>query len=182
MKIGLFVGSFNPITLAHENIVRDLLKNKIIDYVYFLPVNSKKSDLISIDKRIDMIKLLNIKETETLNIYDYENSGLFNYNVLNSIDKKITHIIMGSDLFLKFKTFANWNTILEKYYIVVIKRDFDIINYIEKNYNDYKKRIVIVNQNYAGSSLKAKEALKKHYNIYLNSKVLDYIGKNNLYN
>ena len=182
MKIGLFVGSFNPITLAHENIVRDLLNNKLVDYVYFLPVISKKSDLISIDKRIDMIKLLNIQEAETLNIYDYKNSGLFDYNVLNSIDKNITHIIMGSDLFLKFNTFANWQNILKKYYLIVIKREFDILDYIEDNYKSYKKKIIVIDKDYEGSSLKAKEALKKHQNIYLNNKVFSYIEKNNLYN
>lgn len=177
----LFVGSFNPITIAHELIAKDLLKNKIVDYLYFLPVNSKKNDLKDIDIRIEMIKLIKNKKEDVLNIYNYSNTGLFNYDVLKKINLNITHIVLGSDLFLNFKNFKNYKEILKEYYIIVINRDSDIRDYIKDNYKEYLDKIIIINKRYIGSSKKAKELLGSKNNIYLNSKVLDYINNNKLY-
>ena len=184
MKKALFVGSFNPITLAHEKIVKDLIKENIINYVYFLPVNSNKIDLISIDNRINMINLIKTKKIDVLNIYNYSKDGLFNFDVLQNIDLNITHIIMGSDLFFKFKTFKNYQDILNNYYIIVINRDKNTLEYINNNYKEYLDKIIFINKTYDGSSNKAKELLKSNSNsnIYLNNKVLDYIKNNNLYN
>jgi len=176
MKNCLFVGSFNPITKSHLNISKDLLSNKIVDYIYFLPVNSSKDNLVSIKDRINMIDLVKTNNMETLNIYDYNENGLFNYFILLKLNKNITHILMGSDLFSKFKTFINYKEILNKYYIIVVEREFEInIN----NYLEYKDKIIIINKKYFGSSTLAR---KLKNNLYLDYKVLDYIKKNNLYN
>ena len=182
MKVSLFVGSFNPITLAHESIVKDLIKDNIVDYVYFLPVNSSKLDLISIDNRIKMINLIKNKKIEVLNIYNYSKNGLFNYDVLKNIDLNITHIIVGSDLLFKFNTFKNYKDILDKYYLIVINRDNNTLEYLNNNYKEYLDKIIFIDKKYEGSSKKAKEQLKNNNNIYLNNKVLDYIMKNKLYN
>ncbi len=183
MKNSLFVGSFNPITVAHENISRDLIYKKIVDQVYFLPVNSQKKDLASINDRINMINLLKVKNKAVLNIYDFEKNGLFNYDVLKKIASKynITYIIMGSDLFLNFHTFNNYKKILDKYFIIIINRMEDISNYIETNYSDYTDKIIIIRKRYDGASSLAKENLN-YNNKYLEKEVLDYIKNNNLYN
>lgn len=180
MKKCLFVGSFNPITNSHLEITLDLLKEKIIDYIYFLPVNSKKDNLETINNRIDMINLVLDNNMEVLNIYNYKEDGLFNYFVLEKIkdDKNITHILMGSDLFLKFHTFYKYENILKNYNLIIIKRDdIKIEKLIQEKYHNYKNKIIIINNIYPGSSTKAREELK-----YLDLKVLDYINKNNLYN
>ena len=181
MKKGLFVGSFNPITKAHEQIANDLLKNNKIDYLYFLPVNSNKSDLINISERINLINLIKSNKEEVLNIFDYSNSGFFNYNILKQI-KGITHIIMGSDLFLKFKTFSSYEKILKEYYIIVVNRDTYIHEYVINNYTEFIDKIIIINKKYDGSSKLAKDNLLDKNNKYLNKKVLDYIKEHNLYN
>ncbi|MBQ8892617.1 MAG: hypothetical protein IJ068_07140 [Bacilli bacterium] len=181
MKKGLFVGSFNPITLSHQNIASDLLKENICDYIYFLPVNSKKDDLIGIQERINLINLVINSKEEVLNVYNYSESGFFNYDVLKKIDG-ITHIIMGSDLFLRFNTFKNYKDILNEYFIIVIDRNFDTKEYINKYYKDYLDKIIVIDKKYDGSSKLAKDDLKKGNNKYLDLKVLDYIKTNNLYN
>jgi len=183
MKKGLFVGSFNPVTLAHETIASDLLNNNLLDFIYFIPVNSSKIDLLSIEKRINMINLIINPKENILNIYNYSKNGLFNYNILTKINKEvsITHIIMGSDLFLKFNTFKNYKLILKKYHIIVINRNFNIKEYIDRNYQDYNDKIIYIEKEYNGSSMLAKNNLNNKNNIYLNEKVLDYIKRNNLY-
>ena len=184
MKKCLFVGSFNPITKAHFNIIVDLLKEKTIDYLYFLPVNSKKSDLVDISKRLKMLELIKTSNMEVLDIRDYNINGLFNTNILKKIkeSKDITHIVMGSDLFLNLKNFLDYEYILKTFTLIIVKRlDFDIETYIEKEFKEYKDKFIIINKEYNGSSSLAKLALKEKENKYLNKEVLEYIKENNLY-
>ena len=99
--IGLFIGSFNPITKAHLEICNIVPVDKVI----LVPVNNPKKDLISIDKRIDMIKLI---INDKINIDDIcLNYNKFNYQVLDKLKEKYHNfkIIMGSDLLVNLKNF-----------------------------------------------------------------------------
>ena len=85
---------------------------------------------------------------------------------------------MGSDLFLKFNSFLNYQDILNKYYLIVIKRNnFDLNNYVLTNYNNYLNKIIIINKEYLGSSTISRKEL-----VNLDKEVLAYIKENNLYN
>ncbi len=184
MKKCLFVGSFNPITLAHFNIALDLLENKMVDYLYFLPVNSNKNNLIDIKQRQKMINLILKNKMEVLDIMNYSPDGLFDTNILQKISfqKKITHIVMGSDLLLNLTSYLNYEDILKNFTIIVIKRlDFNVLEYLEKNFLEYKEKFIIIVKEYDGSSSLAKKALQNKENKYLNKEVLEYIKKNNLY-
>ena len=180
---GLFVGSFNPVTTSHIEIAKDLLEDKIINHIYFLPVNSQKTNLESIEDRINMLNLVFNNNMTSLNIYNYSESGIFNYSILEKVksDKKITHIIMGSDLFLKFKTFMNYEDILKNYSLIVINRG-DSLEKELRSYLNYRDKIIIINKEYFGSSTESRKSLKEKQSIYLDKKVLDYIKENNLYN
>ena len=178
MKKCLYVGSFNPPTNAHVEIANYLLKQKIIDYLYFLPVNSSKTNLVSLDNRINMLNLIKNKQEEVLNILDYQEKGLFNYDVLTKINLNITHLVMGSDLFLNFNTFANYLDILNNYILIIIKRDnFDLNNYLKNNYSNYLDRFIIVEKQFKGSSTASRKSFKN-----IPKEVLVYIKNNNLYN
>ena len=85
---------------------------------------------------------------------------------------------MGSDLFLKFNIFLNYQDILNKYYLIVIKRNnFDLNNYVLTNYNNYLNKIIIINKEYLWSSTISRKEL-----VNLDKEVLAYIKENNLYN
>ena len=88
---------------------------------------------------------------------------------------------MGSDLFLKFYTFTNYEDILKKYSLIIINRGNNLEKELEK-YENYRDKIIIINKTYPGSSTESRNSLKETKNIYLDNKVLDYIKKNNLYN
>lgn len=179
----LFVGSFNPVTEAHTKISKYLL-DKVIDYLYLIPVNSNKENLVKIEDRIKMLNLIKEDNMEVLDIYDYDIDGLFNYVVLKKIhdSKGIDSIIMGADLLLKLKTFDEYETILKNYKILVISRDeIDIKKVIKNYYEDYQENFIIIDKYFQGSSTLARDSLKNKNNKYLDKKVLDYIKKNNLY-
>ena len=89
---------------------------------------------------------------------------------------------MGSDLFLNLKNFLDYEYILKTFTLIIVKRlDFDIETYIEKEFKEYKDKLIIINKEYNGSSSLAKLALKEKENKYLNKEVLEYIKENNLY-
>ncbi len=176
----LYVGSFNPVTKAHIDISKYLLS--YTDYIYLIPVNSNKTNLVSIDKRIEMLNLVKKNKMEVLNIYDYSKDGLFNYYVLVNIKtiKNIDSIIIGADLLLRLKTFIEYQEILRNYKIIVISRnDIDVLKVIDTYYQEYKSSFLIINKSFLGSSTLARNTLDTSY---LDLKVLDYIKKNNLYN
>ena len=159
----LFVGSFNPVTLAHINISKYLLNN-YIDYLYIIPVNSNKDNLVSIKDRIKMLELVKMQE---------------------EIKKKkqTLGVIIGADLLLKLKTFIQYEKILTNYKIIVIERmDIDIEKVIDTYYSKYKESFMLIDVNFKGSSTDARIGLKNKKNNYLAKEVLDYIKKNNLYN
>lgn len=178
MKKCLYVGSFNPPTNAHIGIANYLLKQKIIDYLYFLPVNSSKTNLISLDKRINMLNLVKNKQEDVLNILNYQEKGFFNYDVLTKINLNITYLVMGSDLLLHFNTFLNYLDILNNYILIIIKRDnFDINSYLQNDYSNYLDRFIIIEKQFKGSSTDSRKSLNN-----IPKEVLVYIKNNNLYN
>ena len=56
-RIGVFVGSFDPITNAHIEIANLLLKQDLVDTILLVPCNSFKNT-IDIKTRLDMINLI----------------------------------------------------------------------------------------------------------------------------
>ena len=55
MKIGVYPGSFDPMTLGHLDIIKRA--SKIVDKLYVaILINSSKTSLFNTDEKIDMIK------------------------------------------------------------------------------------------------------------------------------
>ena len=119
------------------------------------------------------------KNIKVLDINNYNNNLTFNTNILKKIDKSITHLIIGDDLLLKLNTFIDYEFILKNYYLIVINRENNIYELINKYYYNYKDKFIIINKKYKASSTKARDTKSIKY---LDKKVLEYIRKNNLYN
>ena len=78
MKIGIFGGSFNPPHKMHKNIALNLIKNKYLDKVIYVPTGNKynKKDLIDAMDRYNMLKIM---------IEGYKNLELSNYEIKNTL-------------------------------------------------------------------------------------------------
>lgn len=172
-KIGFFGGCFNPPTNIHIKIAIDLIKDKKVDKVVFVPVNDyyKKENLAQAKHRYNMLKLAtrNYKELEVDDIEIRENRVLFatdafklilNSKFINSNDDKI-FLLMGSDNFKSMYKWKDYNNIKDSYNYLVIDRD-------ENQISSTQIRKMISNND-------------KDVEQYLSKAVYEYIIENKLY-
>lgn len=182
--IGLFIGSFNPPTLAHLKICLKLKDD--FTKIVLVPVNSKDKELISLNNRINMLEILKMK-------YDFleidnimQNYSFLDYHIIDLLKEKYQNvkIIIGSDLLDKIDTFDNYKYLLENYSFVVIARyHYDAKSIIKKKYTSYQNKFNIIKFNNNTSSTMARELLKNKQDTknVLDKDVLNYIIKHELY-
>ena len=84
MKLGIYIGSFNPVHLGHIDVVNYLINNKIVDKILIVPTLNywDKNDLIDIKHRINMLKLI---ENKKIKIDDKNNNYIYTYELMNKL-------------------------------------------------------------------------------------------------
>lgn len=186
MKIGIYVGSFNPPHKGHIKIVNHLI-SKYLDKVIIIPTGNywEKIDLVNIDHRINMLKLY---ENENIIIDDENNSLEYTYQILNGLKLKYKddelYLIIGADNIVNFDKWKNYEQILTYNLVILNRNNIDVLGYLEKL--NKKDKYVIVNDlpNIDISSTLIRNKLNnKDYDLsmYVDDCVLNYIMENNLY-
>ena len=179
MRLGIYVGSFNPVHIGHIDVVNYLIKEKYVDKVLIVPTLNywNKFNLIDIKHRINMLKYF---ENDFIKIDTKNNKYIYTYELLNKLGKEYDdelYLIMGADNIIEFDKWKNYKELLKYKIIVVNRNNIDINKYIKKyNTNNF---IVINDYKFIDiSSTKLRENLNSKY---IDKKVLDYIKKNNLF-
>lgn len=184
-RVGVFVGSFDPIHKGHMHIIKYLLQYNLVDKIIVVPTGDywSKSMEASLEDRIQMCKLIQSKKVEistTLNKYEYT------YQVLEELEKKYPmdylFLIMGADNIINFDKWKNIDHLLE-YNIIVVNRDnIDINEHVEK-FNKKDNFIVLddfdflsISSTYIRSNIESENAKE-----FLDEKVLNYIKDKKLY-
>jgi len=182
--IGLFIGSFNPPTLAHLEICIKLKKsfNKIV----LVPVNSNDKRLIDIKERINMLNILKNKYPFLEISGIMKNYSYLNFRIIDLLKKEYgdVNIIMGSDLFVKFSYFDNYEYLLNNYSFTIITRNqIDINSIINKKYFLYKNKFSIINyySNISSTLVRDKIQKKEELKSVLDRDVYLYIKAHHLY-
>ena len=184
MKVGVYVGSFNPPHLGHEQIINNLLKNKVVDKIIVIPTLSywNKHINVSLKKRIDMLSTIkndNVIINDTLN--HYKNT----YELMDKLSQTYDdlYLIIGADNIIDFDKWNNVDRILKHHVIVISRNDINIDEYLSKF--DKSRFIIVDNVNFDISSTFVREKIKnREYHLLkgiLNDKVIEYIKNNNLY-
>lgn len=182
MKIGIFGGSFNPPHNMHKRIATELIEKEYINKVIYVPTGDKyeKKDLASAQDRYNMVNLM-IEDNPNLFISDYEikNKGTCTYQTLDYFNSLYPndeiYFICGSDNLKEINTWDNYKYILDKYKLLVIKRNDDKLN----NYKNVIKTDIKMSNL---SSTKIREKLKCNCSdCKINKRVLKYIKENDLY-
>lgn len=163
-KIGVFGGTFNPITNMHLTTVERAIDEFELDLCILEPVNtiySYKSDMEDSTHRCKMIEKA-IADNPKLVLGTYECKSLTQpptYLTLNYYKEKYgwceIYFICGSDNLKSLDTWANYRTILDKYKIICLQRDGDNI------YQD----IILPNQHF----VKRKNNIKIIYENVINN-------------
>lgn len=187
MKLGVYVGSFDPVHKGHICIVKHLL-GKYLDKVIMMPTGNywDKNDLIDLKYRIQM---LNLYKSDRILIESENNDLPYTYLVMEYLKGKYKsdelYLIIGADNIVSFDKWKNFRELLE-YNMIIIKRDNIDIEYHLDRLNKFSKYL-IVNElgNIDISSTKIRDLIKegKVEDIIklIDKPVLEYIIDNNLY-
>jgi nicotinate-nucleotide adenylyltransferase len=201
-KIGLYFGSFNPITKAHEYVANYVLKQCSIDEIHFVisPQNPQKQNIHMADTaiRVEMVEEV-CKQYDNLFINTIEltlPTPSYTDTTLKAIEESFEpnveyYIIMGYDVFQELHTWHNFKEIL-KYNIIVLPRNkmYDEEEYL--TYVHFLQNCVNtdLNINYLHdmsllniSSTQVRDAIQKGepLNNMINEKVLEIINQYKLY-
>ena len=180
MKIGVFMGSFNPPTKGHLKVVNYLLKKKTVNKVLIVPTLNywDKTDLIDIKDRINMLK---IYENKDILVDTKNNKYIYTCELMKELEKDYPkdelYLIIGADNIINFHKWKNYQELL-KYKIIVVNRDnIDIDKYVNK----LGKDSFIVLSDYPFIKISSSEIRNNLNNKNLDKKVLDYIKEHHLY-
>ena len=178
MKLGIYVGSFNPVHNGHLKVINYLLDNNLVDKVLVLatPNYWNKQDLIDVKDRINMLKYF---ETDNIIIDSIHNNYPYTYQVIDSIKKDYKdelYLIIGSDNLEKLYLWKNIDKILENK-IIVFRRGKEDINKLLERY-PIDRFIVVDDFDYLNI---CSTDIRNGKENDIDSKVLQYIKKNNLY-
>lgn len=194
MKIGIFGGSFNPPHNMHKKIAKTLIKKGYVDKVIFVPTGTKyeyKTNLISNEKRVDMLSLMIEKEQNMLiSKYELQEKAIYTYETLKHFKTRYKnddiYFICGTDNLSYIDKWKNGKEILENYKILVIKRKTDKLEPLLEKYKQYKKNIIVTTiKEKTISSTKIRTYLNENNSLkarlYIDKKIYNYIKKNHLY-
>lgn len=180
MKLGIYIGSFNPPHKGHIDVVKYLLNNSIIDNILIVPTLSywSKKDLIDIKDRINMLKIF---ENDNIHIYNVNNNFKYTYELMRRLSKEYIndelYLIIGADNIINFNKWKNYKELLKYKIIVMNRNNIDIYKYIEK----YNSNNFIVLKDYPSINISSSIIRSNLTCNQLDKRVLDYIKKNNLY-
>lgn len=181
MRVGVFVGSFDPVHTGHTAIMNYLVNEKIVDKVLVIPTGNywDKQNLTDLSKRIEMLELIS---SDKIIIDKVRNNYEYTYQILDSLNDENGedeyYLIMGRDNFEKIHLWKNYQDILMRG-IIVINRDN--LGNINEN-----RRVIFIDKNFGEvSSTMIRKKIKdgKYVDIssFLNRNVLEYILKKKLY-
>lgn len=144
MKIGVFVGSFDPVHLGHINIANYLTEENYVDKIIIIATGSywNKQNITDLDKRLEMLDLIKDKN---IIIDKKHNHYKYTYEILETLKKERPNdelfLVIGADNAKSFTKWKNYEKILNEYKVIIINRDNIEINLkpsiiINKNFTD----------------------------------------------
>lgn len=190
MRIGIFGGSFNPPHKAHCQIAKDIINQGYVDRVIFVPTGDRynKDDLIAYKYRYEMLKIMtNKKKNFSVSNFEQKNRKVYAYETLGHFQSLYPsddiYLICGSDNLAIFATWKKYKYILEKYQLLIPKRE---PFFFPEELKGYEKKITLINSNYAISSTILREELSSRYDSgilrrQLDKNVLKYIREKHIY-
>lgn len=187
MKIGIYVGSFNPPHKGHIKIIKHLINKKYLDKIIVIPTGNywDKQNLINIKDRINMLKLY---ENKNIEIDEVHNNLKYTYQVLREFSKiydiESLYLIIGADNIIDFNKWKNYAELLTYNFIIINRDNIDIKYYLDKLEKKDKYKIVNDLELLNISSTDIRNKLKNGFNVddILDEEIFSYLKNHNLEN
>jgi len=130
MKVGIFGGSFNPVTKAHTRLANYIVEHNVVDVVLMMPCYKSLylKGLVDGGKRLDMIALSS--HHPKVKPYDWEIKnkidGPGTYQIMQMIHDEFIldelYFITGLDNSQKVRTWKNGDKIIESMNFIIVPR------------------------------------------------------------
>lgn len=199
LKIGIYGGSFNPVTNLHLLTIERSFEELDLDKCIIEPVGDKyrKNDLISFDHRSKMLELA-IKYNNKIVIGNYETRQFIQPHTIDTLRyyKNLygwceIYFICGSDNLndMVINQWPNYNKILNEFNVICVQRDDDNIYQDiilrDKYAVQFKNHIHVIHENVVNniSSSAIRNLVRAGMSIkhLLPDSVEEYIKENKLY-
>ncbi len=188
MKIALFGGTFDPVHNGHVNAALEVLKQGIVDEVWFIPVQwhafKENSFLTSLEHRAHMLKLA-IEGEPDLKVVDLNDNPTYTLDTILKAKKfflKNEYFwLMGTNLMEEFSIWKNPKKILQEVKLILFPVPGK--GCAKSKLIDSSNPIRVKADEIDLSSTLVRGKLKKCEDVsnFLDSKVVNYIKENSLY-
>jgi len=188
--IVVFGGAFNPPTIAHKEMARQIIETLRCSKFLFLPVGDlyKKPGLAASFHRVQMLDLVcqELPRAEVSDLEAKQKTVLRTFETLELLQELYPEeeiaFVMGADNLMDLPNWYNYEQLLQKFRHIVFKReDLDIAQIINLRFFDYRDRFIL---------LEAKAAMNVSSTLYRESQgneslvplsVSRYIKRHHLY-
>ncbi len=185
MRIGLYIGSFNPFHNGHLKVVNFLITKDYVDKIIIIPTDSYWDKVISVSRKIRFEMLSKIKTSLIDVSYDLGEAE-YTYEIINNARKKYLnadlYLIISADNLPNFHKWKNVSQILKNKVIVLQRDNIDMESVISKSLD--RSKFILVNdfKNIPISSTYIRSLTdKKLLYKYLPIEIYNYIIDNKLY-
>lgn len=191
MKIGIFGGSFNPPHNMHFKLLEELVNRKLLDEVVIVPTgkNYPKETLISEEHRLQMLKKM-FSKNKRISISDYElkKQLTYTYQTLEHFQERYPndelYFICGSDNLKDLKNWKRAEYLLTQFHFMVIPRDSDKIEELNKLYPENQAHIHIIPlvlDNISSTQIRKRITAGLDYHSLVPEEVYTYIQDHQIY-
>jgi len=143
MRIGIFLGSFDPLHIGHESVITDALNRHLVDCVFIVPAYKnpcKEKHSVSYDDRLNMCRIAAECINETYVCTKYDNAVYVsdiektlangNFVYTSEVLKKLTEeypydnmcILCGTDVANKIHKWHEGQWIVDNYEVIDVGR------------------------------------------------------------
>lgn len=187
-RTGIFGGSFNPIHKGHTALARQIIRQRLVDELWFVvsPQNPLKADSNLMDDtlRLKMVQAAtrNIKNVSASDFEFHLPRPSYMFQTLTQLTKtypdRAFTLIIGADNWCLFDNWYNWQEILAQWPLIIYPRE----GYTIKDETLPQSVTMLHCPLYPISSTEIREKLKNNKSVerWMNKNVLKILSKTHL--
>ena len=154
-RIGVYVGSFDPIHIGHINVMDYLIENNYLDKIIIMATTDywNKKTVASEEERSNMLKLI---KRDYLIVDNVNNKFQYTYQVLRKLHdiykSDELYLIISADNIVTFDKWKEVSEILSNNKVIVLNRnDINIKEYVDR-FSEKQNFIIIQDYPYINIS------------------------------